>query len=440
MKTTIKFFTAILTFSFLVSCTGRFEDAADKASAYKNYVNTISAAELNLKLIDDADFTLIDVRQPEAFSADYIPGAISLPRGNLEFLIDDEEYWTAQNKTVPGKEEPLILYSTQGNNAVLAATTLMQLGYENVLTLDGGLKSFKEDKTAYASSEAYHALAEYLQAEGRDLPAIIDKGVVGAKVVSEDLDAYYIIDIRSKEDFEKGHIEGAVNYNEKDVLQAAKNAGDKKIVVVCYTGQKAAYASVLLRMSGYNSQIMKWGMSSWGPSFDKWSPNTSNHAIGHENWSTEMDLERAPLFNYPEIAAVSTDGEAILKERVQYALEKGLQTITTEEVLAEPSNYYLANYWPENVVEKYGHIKGAYRLNESLSHADPAGFRNLDPKAVVVPHCWTGQTSAMVSAYLTVLGYDAKSLFFGSNAMIEQNLEMNRWHGEKPAKDFPFVK
>ena len=89
---------------------------------------------------------------------------------------------------------------------------------------------------------------------------------------------------------------------------------------------------------------------------------------------------------------------------------------------------------------KYGHIKGAYRLNETLKLADATGFKNLSPSAVVVPYCWTGQTSAMVSAYLTVLGYDAKGLFFGTNNMIGTKLEKNSWTLEKPTTNLPSVK
>ncbi|NQT97529.1 MAG: hypothetical protein HQ562_07290 [Candidatus Marinimicrobia bacterium] len=45
-----------------------------------------------------------------------------------------------------------------------------------------------------------------------------------------------------------------------------------------------------------------------------------------------------------------------------------------------------------------------------------------------VPYCWTGQTSALVTAWLTVLGYDAKSLKFGVNSMIYDDLaEAKKW-------------
>ena len=103
----------------------------------------------------------------------------------------------------------------------------------------------------------------------------------------------------------------------------------------------------------------------------------------------------------------------------------------------------IVNYWTDADVNQFGHIKGAYRLNETLKLTDPVGFKNLNPTAVIVPYCWTGQTSAMVSAYLTVLGYDAKGLMFGANNMIQDALlaaKKNSWNNEKPKTDNPVVK
>lgn len=281
-------------------------------------------------------------------------------------------------------------------------------------------------------------LTDYLTVSNLDLPAVIASGVTTAAEVSKNVNAFYIIDVRAKADYDKGHITGAVNSTVADVLTAAAGAGTKPILVVCYTGQNAAYASVCLRLSGYpNSKIMKWGMSSWGPAFDRWTTNVSNQAINHANWSTTNTLKTPVTFNTPQWTSNNTDGAEILKERVRIALDKGLQSVKSADVLADPGKFFLVNYWTEADVALYGHIKGAYRINETLKLADPVGFKNLDPNAVVVPYCWTGQTSAMVSAYLTVLGYDAKSLMFGANGMIEEKLQKNRWKTEATTTNYP---
>ena len=303
-------------------------------------------------------------------------------------------------------------------------------------SLSSCIETVEEPKVDY-----YKVMTDYLAANKMDLPDVIANGVTTATAVSANPGAFYIIDLRAAADFAAGHIQGAVNSTVKDVLTAAQNAGGKPILLVCYTGQNAAYANVCLRLSGYaDSKIMKWGMSAWSTQLDRWTANVSDQAVNHANWSTTNAIKAPVTFSLPSFTATSKEGVEILKERVKVALDKGFQNVKPVDALANPANYFLVNYWTEADVNKYGHIKGAYRLNESLKLADAVGFKNLNPSAVVVPYCWTGQTSAMVSAYLTVLGYDAKGLFFGANNMIGSKLEKNSWTIEKPKTDLPIVK
>lgn len=303
-------------------------------------------------------------------------------------------------------------------------------------SLSSCIETVEEPKVDY-----YKEMTDYLTANKMDLPDVIANGVTTATAVSANPGAFYIIDLRAAADFAAGHIQGAVNSTVKDVLTAAQNAGGKPILLVCYTGQNAAYANVCLRLSGYaDSKIIKWGMSAWSTQLDRWTANVSDQAVNHANWSTTNAIKAPVTFSLPSFTATSKEGVEILKERVKMALDKGFQNVKPVDALANPANYFLVNYWTEADVNKYGHIKGAYRLNESLKLADAVGFKNLNPSAVVVPYCWTGQTSAMVSAYLTVLGYDAKGLFFGANNMIGSKLEKNSWTIEKPKTDLPIVK
>ena len=309
----------------------------------------------------------------------------------------------------------------------------------SVLSFTGCIKTEDEPKVDY-----YKVMTDYMAANKMDLPDVIASGVTTAAAVSANPAAFYIIDLRSATDFAAGHIQGAVNSTVKDVLTAAQNAGGKPILLVCYTGQNAAYANVCLRLSGYaDSNIMKWGMSAWTTQLDKWSANVSNQAVNHANWSTTNAIKTPVTFSLPTFTATAKVGADILKERVKVALDKGFVVSKVPDVLGTPANYFIVNYWTDADVNQFGHIKGAYRLNETLKLTDPVGFKNLNPTAVIVPYCWTGQTSAMVSAYLTVLGYDAKGLMFGANNMIQDALlavKKNSWNNEKPKTDNPVVK
>lgn len=273
----------------------------------------------------------------------------------------------------------------------------------------------------------FNVMTTYMQANDMDLTDVATNWVVdGASLNTAGVTNYTILDLRTATDFAKGHIEGAINCTLGDVLTKAA-ATTKPIVMVCYTGQTAAWAHVALRLSGYSdSRILKWGMSGWNSIFDSWTANISNRGVGNSNWSTTNTIATPVNYALPEITALDTTGAGILAERVAAMVAKGLQAVSSADVLATPSNYFLNNYWTAEDVNTYGHIKGSYRLNETLTLAND-GFKNLDPSAKICTYCWTGQTSALVTAYLTVLGYDAVSLKFGANSMINEQLQKNKW-------------
>lgn len=278
-------------------------------------------------------------------------------------------------------------------------------------------------------NQAFETLKTYMQSNSMDLPDMLTdwimKDLALVDSVQNDADAtndYYIIDIRSAEDFAKGHINGAVNCKLTEVLDKAAEAGSKKILCVCYTGQTAGHANMALRLKGYSSQVLLWGMSGWNADFDKWTPNVGQADL--TNWEAAPgNLSAIQEFGYPVISTDATDGETILDERITALLAGGLRSIKSADVLANYGDYFINNYWAEADVQTYGHIKGAYRINPlSLDN-----IKNIDPDATVVTYCWTGQTSSMVTAWLFVLGYDTKSLLFGANSMIHDDLQAHKW-------------
>lgn len=65
-----------------------------------------------------------------------------------------------------------------------------------------------------------------------------------------------------------------------------------------------------------------------------------------------------------------------------------------------------------------GHIPGAKQYTPKADLKLATNLKTLPANQPVVIYCWTGQTSAAVASVLRVLGYDAKSLLYGSNSMI----------------------
>ena len=249
---------------------------------------------------------------------------------------------------------------------------------------------------------------------------------------------FYIIDIRNASDFTTNHIANSVNSTLGDVLTTAANAGGHKVAVVCYSGQTAAHAVVALRLSGYpDAVVMKWGMSGWNASEDHWTGGCGDAAATSGQWEAAPgNLATNIEFGDPVITSTKTTGEELLAEGVSNLLAGGFNKITNADVFADPSQFFINNYWADADVTHYGHIKGAYRiLPLSLAGGE---YKYLPSDKTIVTYCWTGQTSSMVTAYLKVLGYDVKSLLFGTNGMIHSDLQSHKWNVSM-AKNYPLV-
>ena len=77
---------------------------------------------------------VIDVREADEHAQGMIPGTIHIPRGFLELRIE---------RAVPDRAAPVVVYCASGTRSVLAARSLVELGYTNVRSLAGGFTGWK---------------------------------------------------------------------------------------------------------------------------------------------------------------------------------------------------------------------------------------------------------------------------------------------------------
>jgi rhodanese-related sulfurtransferase len=86
--------------------------------------------------IDRGDkFVLVDVREESEFANDHLPGAIHLGKGIIERDIEAR---------VPELNTEMILYCGGGFRSALAADNLQKMGYTNVVSMDGGIRDWRE--------------------------------------------------------------------------------------------------------------------------------------------------------------------------------------------------------------------------------------------------------------------------------------------------------
>ena len=88
------------------------------------------------ELIDSDSPAIVDVREREEWDEGHLPGAILVPRGNLESRIE---------QAVPDRSKPILLYCAVGNRSAFAAQTLKELGYEHPVSLAGGYTDWKRN-------------------------------------------------------------------------------------------------------------------------------------------------------------------------------------------------------------------------------------------------------------------------------------------------------
>jgi rhodanese-related sulfurtransferase len=95
----------------------------------------MSLAELSAQLERADRPTVIDVRERDAFETAHIPGALSIPRGQLELRV---------NEALPDPTVRIVTACEFGKISTLAAATLRSLGFMRATALDGGMKAWKD--------------------------------------------------------------------------------------------------------------------------------------------------------------------------------------------------------------------------------------------------------------------------------------------------------
>jgi len=95
----------------------------------KDSVKTYSADEAAGFMKEHGNVLFIDVREPSEHIEKSIPGVLNIPRGLLEFKV------TAHTTDA---DRPIMIHCAAGGRAVLAAKTLIDMGFTNVGAITAG--------------------------------------------------------------------------------------------------------------------------------------------------------------------------------------------------------------------------------------------------------------------------------------------------------------
>jgi len=103
----------------------------------KSRVKETTVDEVKRQLDHEDKVLLVDVREESEYAKDHLPGAIHLGKGVIERDIEAR---------VPDVNTPMILYCGGGFRSAMAADNLQKMGYTNVISMDGGVREWREKK------------------------------------------------------------------------------------------------------------------------------------------------------------------------------------------------------------------------------------------------------------------------------------------------------
>ncbi len=286
--------------------------------------------------------------------------------------------------------------------------------------------------------------------------------IIKAKDVFKNINKWLIIDIRSKEAYESGHINGAYNVPQSKVLDFLKNdqkaLAYPKVIFVCYSGQIASYVTGITRYAGFNNTfVLKFGMASWNSKFSDvikngfgtryadmlvkatnksaTIPTHHNEQIGHK----ELDLSNLPKLpiKVPTLLMAERAQTLLSQDRKSFLLKADeFFPVYKEDISKIQPVFYI------NKIKYYAaHIKGAELFEPRKDLSLDARLTDLPIDKNILIHCKTGHSGGNTTAYLNMLGYKAQNLMFGINGFMYDLWKQKGWMSDinKLSGNFPVI-
>jgi len=106
----------------------------DLLRAAKSQIREVDTAAAEAAIAAGA--LVLDVREPDEYEQGALPGAIHIPRGNLESNIEGR---------IADRTAPVVVYCAGGTRSAFAAKTMQELGYTDVASMIGGFNRWKDE-------------------------------------------------------------------------------------------------------------------------------------------------------------------------------------------------------------------------------------------------------------------------------------------------------
>lgn len=107
------------------------QDLIDEAKQQIEEVTPEQVLEMQAR---NEQVVYLDVREPNEWNLGRLPGAVHLPRGNLESKVEG----------IIDRGQRVVVYCARGNRSALAALTMKQMGYDNVVSMSRGFMGWAD--------------------------------------------------------------------------------------------------------------------------------------------------------------------------------------------------------------------------------------------------------------------------------------------------------
>ncbi|MEW6019861.1 MAG: rhodanese-like domain-containing protein, partial [Pseudomonadota bacterium] len=245
--------------------------------------------------------------------------------------------------------------------------------------------------------------------------ATISAAKLSEKLAGADKATLFLVDIRSKADYDKGHIEGATQIDFKQWAASdnlAKLPKDKKIVVICYTGNTAAQTAMGMRMLGFDAIVLRAGMNGWTQTgmtqtvvndlatTDNPVVTTPSTVQAKDAPAGGQELTKPSDSEYQTLAEKANSMMSKMPGDGEYANNTIAAAKLSEKLgnAAEKDKVFVVDIRSKADFDK-GHIDGAVNI-PYLSVAVPDNLKLLPKDKKVVVVCYTGNTAGQITTLL----------------------------------------
>ena len=286
-------------------------------------------------------------------------------------------------------------------------------------------------------------LITHFETNGDFINSNENPALISAEELYAIVDNSLLLDLRTASDFSYGHIQGAINLNLSDLIDTLeiKNLDQfMNITVISATGQKAAYAVSLLRLYGFtNIYSLDYGMGQWNEIFAK--PWIEARGDAEYSWSftvnyySKQPLEKnlpALSFNDPQVPTKNLIQNRIIPMLTEEAYLRSIGTVQDLDddyvrlyrkfenialiCYSEPDLYDIKRFFKDAQppITWGGHYKSTIYYNPSYDFKASTNLLTLPVDKTFYIYSYNGQRSQYITAYLRLLGYDARSVLFGA--------------------------